>query len=567
MKNRRFPKKNKNKNKTEIKRELITQNDYYEQGTFEEEQAERWLLSDIKKSLKFYLEAFNLYELGLKNLNESNDKIIYNLLYNKSRLLLQIYTDYLSNDGYINILKYIKLDDINNINIILKNLPEIVNILENVYNQFANNNLIDIWDLQYNLLTSYLSLLETNEFYKISSGEIIQISNKFIELSQLLIKRQINELENWSNFSINEKEDSNLIQDKLDEDSNSVNLNKDGSGIVINRINNNSQREEIMEVSDQITIETLSEVILNCYKFIEIIIEIIIQNKLVLNIDISENEKLNDVQINYLIDLIDKLYLQLEDIERTEFNELNLNLTEIKLIKFSIEGDKKILQGDLKEFLKFQEIKIIESNLENLLSYQMIKIDTLELSIECFTNQDSIIEWELSSLLSKKLTEVIKILSTKRNNILTNNIYDQLQMDQLSEIVFKLCTIYITNSDNELRRYSIKMIDNNNNNNNNNKDETSMKVSLILMKNAKTLLLNAQKISKQSCGMQETIVDKLKRNYIYNQATSRLQLMEYYENQNAMIESTTASQQPNIESLDMEIQDLLKDHPFYSRLL
>jgi len=116
MKNRRFPKKTKGKNKTEPKRELTNQNDFYEQGTFEEEQAERWLLSDVKKSLRYYVEAFKMYELGLSCMKESTERTIYNISYNESRLLLQIYTDYLANDGYINILQYIKLDDIPNVN-------------------------------------------------------------------------------------------------------------------------------------------------------------------------------------------------------------------------------------------------------------------------------------------------------------------------------------------------------------------------------------------------------------------------------------------------------------------
>lgn len=545
----------KGKKKTESKRDLITQEDYYEEGTFAEEQAERWLLSDIRKTLRFYLEAYEYYQIGLNTAIEQTEKGSYDISYNETRLMLQIYNDYLFNSGYINILQYVKLDDISNLNQILKTLPEIVQSLETVYNHYSNNSQIDQWDLQYNLLTSYMSLLESNEYYNIKSAEVIEISNKFVQLSQVLIKRQIEELENFEQFITdindqNNNDEENLIRDTLDEST--VNKN-DGSGIITNP-ENSKNKEEKMEVSDQITKETLSEVFLNCYKFIETILEIIIQSKMV-----SESEtnidRLNEVQINYLVELVDKLYAQLNDIEMTELGGFTLDMKDINVAKFSIDGDKKILQGYLDDFLKYENLEIGDSDYEMDVAFDMVKIDALELSIECFTNQDSMMEWELSSLLSKKINALIKKISTERNNILTISKFNQEKMEKLSSVVFTLCNIYVTSSDNELRRYAIKI--------SNQGDENATKTANILLKNSKVLLTNAQKISQQACGMQETIVDKLKRNYIYNQATTRLQLLEAYENH--MLNSISTSQvDPN--SLDTAIQDLLKDHPFYSKL-
>ncbi|KAG0658167.1 hypothetical protein C6P45_002237 [Maudiozyma exigua] len=552
MKIKRLPKRG--KKKTESKRDLVTQEDYYEEGTFAEEQAERWLLSDIRKTLRFYLEAYEYYQIGLNTTIEQTEKGSYDISYNETRLMLQIYNDYLFNSGYINILQYVKLDDIPNLNQILKTLPEIVLSLETVYNTYSNNSQIDQWDLQYNLLTSYMSLLESNEYYNIKSANVIEISNKFVQLSQVLIKRQIKELENFEQFitDINDQnnDEDNLIRDTLDESTANIN---DGSGIITNP-ENNKNKEEKMEVSDQITKETLSEVFLNCYKFIETILEIIIQSKMVSESE-TDIDRLNEVQINYLVELVDKLYAQLNDIEMTELGGFTLDMKDIDVAKFSIDGDKKILQGDLDEFLKYENLEVGDSDYEIDIAFDMVKIDGLELSIECFTNQDSMIEWELSSLLSKKINVLIKKISTERNNILTISKFNQEKMEKLSSVVFTLCNIYVTSSDNELRRYAIKT--------SNQGHENATKIANILFKNSKVLLTNAQKISQQACGMQETIVDKLKRNYIYNQATTRLQLLEAYENQ--MINSISTSQiDPN--SLDAAIQDLLKDHPFYSKL-
>lgn len=96
--------------------------------------------------------------------------------------------------------------------------------------------------------------------------------------------------------------------------------------------------------------------------------------------------------------------------------------------------------------------------------------------------------------------------------------HNQIEFANLSNVVFQLCDVTITAASNELRRYDIRV-------KKNGSTATVDNVQSILLKNAKTLLTNAQIISEKSCGMQETIVDKLKRNYIYNEAKNKLALL------------------------------------------
>lgn len=73
-----------NKHKKEQKA-LITQEDFYLAAIDCEEQADRWLLSDIKKCLRFYLKALEHYENGLTAL-DSTQEGKYNIYYNETRL-------------------------------------------------------------------------------------------------------------------------------------------------------------------------------------------------------------------------------------------------------------------------------------------------------------------------------------------------------------------------------------------------------------------------------------------------------------------------------------------------
>lgn len=75
--------------------------------------------------------------------------------------------------------------------------------------------------------------------------------------------------------------------------------------------------------------------------------------------------------------------------------------------------------------------------------------------------------------------------------------------------------------------------------------EGHLKTIEILERNATTLLTNAKDIAHRSCGFSEYITDKLKRNYIFGQATLRLQ----------MLESTSTA-----------LPEDLEDHPYYQAL-
>ncbi|CAI4035925.1 hypothetical protein SMKI_14G1340 [Saccharomyces mikatae IFO 1815] len=543
-------KKHKNEQKA-----LATQEDFYLAAIDCEEQADRWLLSDIKKCLRFYLKALEYYENGLTAL-ESTQEGKYNIYYNETRLFLQIYTDYLANNGYINILQYVKMDDMPDLSSLILSLPQITQRFEIVYETFPEQR---TWDLQFNLLTCYLTLIESlyDTFpptVGMEGSDILTLTNKYIEIFQHLVNYLLQELQNWSDPTVQESGDidAGLQRDTLDEDA--MHMARDGTGI---RTNGRSQPQaETMDVSEQVTPSSLTEVLVNSLKFNHALMELIIESKMASG-KTSETEVLNPVQINFLEDTTNKFYLQLCDIIDSISTAIPIDLKEIGFTKILIEGLNTITSGTFESLQNFVLETtsftnfLADNDVQGRIDLSLIRVDIVEFAIlcseECFPNA----AWKLSGLLTKVLAEARTLLTNQRNHILF--VKDQRLNEHLSHVVFQLCDVLVNSSDNELRRYAIKQCSEESQ-----KTPDGARTLEILMKNATVFLNNAVLISSKPCGLQETIIDKLKRNYIHNQAKERLLFLQNLkQNSNVGDDATLAS--PTIMKFDVP-----PDHPFYN---
>lgn len=493
---------------------LVSQDDFYTEATEFEEQAERWLLSDIKKTIRFYVQALSLYEKAL-TAPGATSRQSYNVLYNETRLFLLIYTDYLANNGYINLLQYVRLDDVPGVSKLILPLTKIVEKFEQVYASFPNER---TWDLDTNLLTCYLSLIESSDTYKLTGEDIVGLTTKFIDLSQKSLEFQFSELRAWKVF-VPEEEDYKSGDA-------TVSPSGDGSGVVAHA--DKAQGTESMEVTDQVTVEVLCETITGGFSFIRNVMEIIIENR----VSAPHLASLNVVQQNYLQDLLEKFAAQLRDIYATASDALNLDGREIDIALEANRGVEHVANGDLNSLQIYANDALTspEASIELILA----KIDVLNFAVSCSENTESLSEtWFVCTLLSKLLLEASRRITRVKND------QTALAGRQKSHLVFQLCDVLVSSSDNELRRWVIKSQD----------AESNHKTMEILMKNAKTFLLNASRTAQQPCGLEETIVDKLRRNYIYGQAQARLSLLE--------------NNSQNIGNAD--ISDLTTEHPFYKQ--
>ncbi|CCD25667.1 uncharacterized protein NDAI_0F03490 [Naumovozyma dairenensis CBS 421] len=507
MNRTRFISKKKQNHVKHAKKQPITQDDYYIEATELEEQAERWQLSDLKKTLRFYIKAMEFYDYALSQAPDKTTMGSFEVYYNKTRLLLKIFTDFTNNNGYINVFDFIKsTDDLSNLECLISPIEEIVSNFEEGLTRFNDVNVIT-WDYKFNLLTAYVTLLESSD---LTGALLIELLPRFITLTQELIRSQLNELEeNRQLFEAdNSDADSTGFQQLSPTDKPP---SRDGSGVRTNLLENDT---EIMEVSDQITTTTIQEVFVNAYKFAETVLETILQNA---------SNTINEIQKNYILDTVLKFCSQLDDMITTTnlftyfTNDNSLELSELEATKLGIKGITYILQNDLSllEELLSSTTQVARDQ-GSLLS---VKIDVLQLAISTINEQELSIKWKLSTALSKLLNENKGILSEKRSKLTASMAHG----DELSQTVFQLCLILNTSADNEMSRWSIKkniMLQENQHNENGNRTLE------ILKKNARTLLTNSTNMSQIQCGLQETIIDKIKRNYIYQQSTLRINDLE-----------------------------------------
>ncbi|AMD19430.1 HBR529Cp [Eremothecium sinecaudum] len=475
--------KNKNGPSSNV-RTSITQDDLYEEAVKLEEQAERWILSDVVKTLRFYSKAYETYEQALK-VDSGSISDSYNIYYNETRLLLKIFTEYTGANGYINVLKYVNLSGVPGLNEILLPLSAIIQKFEFVVSEFPDH---CSWDLYFNLMTCYLTYAEYVD--SPAGSELVSISTRFIELSHQVLRMHSEALADWSS-----PENNSPTAKEIQKQNTDVDL-RTGAGI---RHNTPSQSEtELLVMFDGITPQTFIDTLVTTYKFIYAITEILMDFKS------DPVQDINEAQVNYLEDLIAKFLNQTDDAFGSLSFTDTLDVSELQLARRAINGLQVAATGQLETIKEFLN-QSTTTEMEVLLS----SVDLLQAAYPFVPKMQ---QWELCCLLNTTLKSCQDMLSTESNSIKSGK---SKQMDQLSVTVFRLCDVMVSRADNEIRRMQIEQAST---------TEKSMEISdktEILHKNAKVLLEGAMEIAKQPCGLREYVIDKLKRNYIFLQAKLR----------------------------------------------
>ncbi len=549
---RRIPKKKQSKEPV-----FVTQEDFYLEATNLEEQAERWILSDIKKTLRFYIQASELYTKALHCTNEASQANRYNILYNQVRLYLVVYTEYVAANGYINILNYINnLEELVGLDQIIFTLPEITQKFESVLQECTSDN--SVWDLKFNLLTCYLLLIEgingvnPGIGWELDGAQVLTLfQEKFYPCFRELVDDIITSLKEWSEIQqstdaeLNNGLDEKGFQKDALQDQQASN---DGTGVK-HMQDSDQQETSLMEVSDQITPDTLIETYTIAYKLIEAITALIVESKYN-----GKNALFNDSQIFFFVDALKRFQAQLEEPLLDGQDQQIVDSLDINLSKFSIYGQLMLLEGNIQKesltkYLEEFELPFGQYNDQEIdIKILSVKADLIETILSTLDDGQQITpanveeQWFFSSMLSKIYQTISKQLNERRGDVISGKIRGL--SDQLSNIVFRQCDIIINASDNDLLRAFLMSI----------RNPSETRTIEILQKNARTFLTNAMKIAERPCGLEECIVDKLKRNYIFNQAKNRL----------AILNNELARDQLH-QSPDMLAQ--ISDHPYYMRLL
>lgn len=480
----------------------MTQEDWYNEAVKLEDGAERWFLSDIKKTMKGYLAAMEAYDRALVS-EKPNVDDTYNIHYNQTRLLLKIYTDYINVDGCINLFQYVNLDGIESADALVVSIETIIKRFETVVENFPNE---VGWDLLFNLLTSYYTYVESET--NIPGETLINIIPTFISHFHHIIRLENelldkNEMADLDQVEVDDEEVDSYLRDNLVEQT-AVDFST-GSGIKTKIQENETPGLALsMETFDK---ETVIDTLALGYKFV---------NEIMANQLESENtapgEIVNIAQKNYVEELLVKFIGQLDEMVLAS-NVKELEAQELITAKRSIESLKFLYRRDLQAFLS-----TLERTDENAM---MSSVELLDMALHTFTADSS---WQLRTSLSKTLGKLQTMIAERQSDIVTGKLKNKY--NELSPTVFSLCEIMINRADNELARCLLKQAELDQLQGQPHPEEDIERTIRILQQNARTLLTNAKAIAHKSCGFNEYITDKLKRNYIYGQATMRLDIIE-----------------------------------------
>lgn len=198
------------KNKRKVKQtvELNTTEEFLSQGTEEEESGDRFTLSDLSKSLRFYQKAYEYYLQAASlahntnsatSSNNGNSSLLLDSVYNSSRLVFHVYNQYVK-------------PNVINFNIDLKSIDNVVNSTDSILQplpQILQRHLQAIqlyrqlgipkskyfpWDLYYNTCLVYIELIEDATEEDVPVSLVEEYINSAVQLFMEILEYQVSEL-------------------------------------------------------------------------------------------------------------------------------------------------------------------------------------------------------------------------------------------------------------------------------------------------------------------------------------------------------------------------------------
>lgn len=550
-----FPKKSKGSSTRKVDKILQEQTDFYEEGVELEELAERWVLSDIKKTLNFYYQAVTTYNAGLQCTVNRSDKISYNIAYNRLTLLLKLQSEYKHVNGDTDILVYV----VGLAPDLLQMLfPE--NMVFHLLGQFdelmvlSESNSLATWDLYYNYFTAILLFLSTRDSYMadITGAEIVQLLDKFSYIFKKLVDHHVEFFDSVQPNIMSDEEKTrqefldypNLEKDELLKSS-SFDVNT-GEGIKLannsasNDQNDNTDMQsqnmsEVVESSSSMSWESYFDTLNVANTFVNEILELIISHDSTEGSAQLSTSDGNDFQKNYILVNMNKLHLQIIGLFDTAKDSLQSSSEPISAKDPTEELTLSLRYTDyLTHYSEYSYLwnksNEVDPQTCNSSDYLLNEIDFLRLvcnleNVATLFTPDE--RWNMATKLDKTLVRAIQLISKEKSSIATGLIKGR--DNELSPLTTTLSRLYIRRSENELNRLDLQkqkygnlhtsLQDLQEEQQQQKQIEAVEKTIRVLQKNVVMLCNNAMNVAKQSCGVREYINDKLVRNSVYQEAT------------------------------------------------
>ncbi|KAI3404245.2 hypothetical protein KGF56_003006 [Candida oxycetoniae] len=353
----------------------VTPQDFFDHGSSEEESGDRWLGSDIAKSLRFYQRAYTAYRKCIS----LSSVPIPDAYYNSCRLALQVYL--LFNDcgglrrmiesrcGLQNIEEVVHASDS-----IVMDLPQILNLhlesLQVVKDQEG--------DLLFNTLVVYTEIMESEAMQEEIHENMVTCFKNATTIFDKLVKKQVEELESFNSkllsidTAINTAPSSSQQQQQQEQQQ------------------QRQEEEELYESERVVQPVDLFETVILGYRLVQAIYE---------NTDKSYLETTHSLtQCLSTMDEISRELINKYSTQTCNRNEMLDNITshqisELKIIRASITGltmmanVQQVMEMWSNFFLQEVEVEIAEKYMvcsDNIQSY----LEREDISIEGLKNND-----------------------------------------------------------------------------------------------------------------------------------------------------------------------------------
>ena len=475
---------------TSFSKEPISSEDYLELGSADEESGDRWLGSDLSKSLRFYQKAYTNYLHSIQL-----DKVNLDSYYNSSRLLFQVYSQYFKTDG-VNVYDLVNVNDVltNDESSVFQDLTAILHAHEDALEVARKLNVPIPLDLIFNsgiVLTEVLEVEQDN--VNSNFNRLLEITHTAQEMFKKLLDLQVNEFQKF----LGELEA--IPEGKLD-------VNQPNQDISLSAKQEEYTSEEVVQPTD------ILETVLASYKVAQAILENITDYS-------TQIQPVLDL-INPFLSICDEISRDLiENFSETSPHDMVSNISleqigELKIIKTNILG---LLMNDLNQLFDLWSSDNIPKSAERF----MLAADNIQSLLDRNDYTLSSINatpTDHKDLYWKALTEMNNALK-QAQNILHQSYLEKKKTPSgkdigLGSLIAQISEVMIARADVDLQRCQVVGY------------EPSEKNKQVLLQNSKTLLKNAMTLANTPGGLRERVAEKLQREKKKVDAVLRMCVLE-----------------------------------------
>lgn len=481
-----------------LKSNNLTGEELVEKAIEEEEMGDRWLEADLSKSLRFYQRSYECYVQALFKHIES-DEVKFDVLYNISRLLFHVYTEFCATEG-TNIADLSGIENVTQSpDSVIKPLEEIVLYHERAFEFSKDVGHISL-DLLYNIIIAYTAVIEKyNDDSHQTQIQMLQMAAKGQEIIKVLLEKQTALLRQFV-------EDISVMQDNADlEDNESLSNNE---YLENNAIMEDTNKKDVkLEVISEKVIQPddAFETVLEGYKLVQATLE---------NVESDSELVLFQQFMNPLIRELTDFQMELCNDYSEATNRVPDYLASISEVllgqaEIAVTYIKGLVTNDLDEIIRLwgdiylpdtpEKYMVFTDNLQEYL-------DRNDLNLTTCKNGDQhkiSLFWKILTLMNNNLKIALEKLKIEK----------ETNAEDKSRINNTLVNLMIQRSDVDIQRCQLKY-------------EQGSKELNILLQNAKVFLKNGMMLANTSSGLREKISEKALRNHRKVECVLRMCILE-----------------------------------------